>query len=261
MERKELSLVFQPKMALGENRITGAEALLRWNNGTLGPIPPSTFIPIAEETGLIVPIGDWVLREACRQIGRWTEAGLGMHSIAVNVSALQLFRGDLVRRLREILAETRVPAHRLELELTESMLMANPEQSISTLTEIKALGVHLSVDDFGTGYSSLAYLKRLPIDTLKIDKTFVGDLTTDPDDEAIVSTVIMMAHSLGLDVIAEGVETNDQLRYLAEQKCDEVQGNLISAPLDAERILAFLLDRRAQAERRGRERAPGPAAD
>ena len=261
MERKELSLVFQPKMALGENRITGAEALLRWNNGTLGSIPPGTFIPIAEETGLIVPIGDWVLREACRQIGRWTEAGLSMHTIAVNVSALQLFRGDLVRRLREILAETRVPAHRLELELTESMLMANPEQSISTLTQIKALGVHLSVDDFGTGYSSLAYLKRLPIDTLKIDKTFVGDLTTDPDDEAIVSTVIMMAHSLGLDVIAEGVETNDQLRYLAEQKCDEVQGNLISSPLDADRILQFLLDRRAQAERRGRERPADPVAE
>jgi diguanylate cyclase (GGDEF)-like protein/PAS domain S-box-containing protein len=249
MERNELSLVFQPKMALGENRVTGAEALLRWTNGTLGSIPPATFIPIAEETGLIVPIGDWVLREACKQVKRWSEAGLGLHSVAVNVSALQLFRGDLVRRLREILAETRVPAHRLELELTESMLMANPEQSISTLTAIKALGVHLSVDDFGTGYSSLAYLKRLPIDTLKIDKTFVGDLTTDPDDEAIVSTVIMMAHSLGLDVIAEGVETNDQLRYLAEQKCDEVQGNLISAPLDSERILAFLLDRRGRGER------------
>jgi diguanylate cyclase (GGDEF)-like protein len=261
MERKELSLVFQPKMSLGENRITGAEALLRWNNGTLGSIPPNTFIPIAEETGLIVPIGEWVLREACRQIGRWTEAGLTLHTIAVNVSALQLFRGDLVRRLREILAEARVPAHRLELELTESMLMANPEQSIATLTQIKALGVHLSVDDFGTGYSSLAYLKRLPIDTLKIDKTFVGDLTTDPDDEAIVSTVIMMAHSLGLDVIAEGVETNDQLRYLAEQKCDEVQGNLISAPLDADRILQFLLDRRAQAERRIRGRFPAASSD
>jgi len=260
MERKELSLVFQPKMALREGRIIGAEALLRWNNGTLGPIPPSTFIPIAEETGLIVPIGDWVLREACRQIGRWSEAGLTMHTIAVNVSALQLFRGDLMRRLREILAEMRVPAHRLELELTESMLMANPEQSIATLTQIKALGVHLSVDDFGTGYSSLAYLKRLPIDTLKIDKTFVGDLTTDPDDEAIVSTVIMMAHSLGLDVIAEGVETNDQLRYLTEQKCDEVQGNLISAPLDAERILQFLLDRRDFGTKRGRERSlPAPS--
>ena len=260
MERKELSLVFQPKMALRDNRIVGAEALLRWDNGTLGPIPPSTFIPIAEETGLIVPIGDWVLREACRQIGRWSEAGLAMHTIAVNVSALQLFRGDLVRRLREILAEMRVPAHRLELELTESMLMANPEQSIATLTQIKALGVHLSVDDFGTGYSSLAYLKRLPIDTLKIDKTFVGDLTTDPDDEAIVSTVIMMAHSLGLDVIAEGVETNDQLRYLTEQKCDEVQGNLISAPLEAERILQFLLDRRDLAAKRGRDRTlPAPS--
>ncbi len=244
LERNELSLVFQPKLMLADQRITGAEALLRWRNPILGEISPVTFIPIAEETGLIVPIGEWVVQQACIQINRWTAAGLTEQKIAVNVSALQLFRGELARRLREILEAERVPANRIEIELTESMLMANPEQSIATLTQIKALGVHIAIDDFGTGYSSLAYLKRLPIDTLKIDKTFVADLSSDPDDEAITTTVIMMAHSLGLDVIAEGVETPDQMRYLAEQQCDEVQGNLISPPLDADRVLQFLLDRR-----------------
>ncbi len=243
LERNELSLVFQPKMSLLDQRITGAEALLRWNNPVLGSVSPVTFIPIAEETGLIVSIGEWVLKQACEQVKRWTEAGLTEPRMAVNVSALQLFRGELVVRMRAILEAARVPAHRLEIELTESMLMGNPEQSIATLTQIKALGVHIAIDDFGTGYSSLSYLKRLPIDTLKIDKTFVADLSTDPDDEAITTTVIMMAHSLGLDVIAEGVETLDQMRYLAEQSCDEVQGNLISHPLDADRVLQFLLDR------------------
>jgi diguanylate cyclase (GGDEF)-like protein/PAS domain S-box-containing protein len=244
LERNELSLVFQPKLSLADQRFTGAEALLRWHNPVLGHVSPVTFIPIAEETGLIVPIGEWVLQQACIQINRWNAVGLLEPKIAVNVSALQLFRGELATRLREILEEAQVPAHRIEIELTESMLMANPEQSIATLTRIKALGVHIAIDDFGTGYSSLAYLKRLPIDTLKIDKTFVADLSSDPDDEAITTTVIMMAHSLGLDVIAEGVETPEQLRYLTEQRCDEVQGNLISHPLDADRVMQFLLERR-----------------
>jgi diguanylate cyclase (GGDEF)-like protein/PAS domain S-box-containing protein len=248
LERNELSLVFQPKLSLVDRRFTGAEALLRWNNPILGQVSPVTFIPIAEETGLIVPIGEWVLEQACQQINRWNQAGLTEPKIAVNVSALQLFRGELAGRLREILEGARVPAHRIEIELTESMLMANPEQSIATLTRIKALGVHIAIDDFGTGYSSLAYLKRLPIDTLKIDKTFVADLSSDPDDEAITTTVIMMAHSLGLDVIAEGVETPEQMRYLAEQRCDEVQGNLISHPLDADRVLQFLLERRTNTQ-------------
>ncbi|HET9485358.1 MAG TPA: EAL domain-containing protein, partial [Xanthomonadales bacterium] len=251
MERGEFHLVFQPKMSLADGRITGVEALLRWRNPDLGAIPPSTFIPLAEETGLIVSIGEWVLREACVQVQRWIRAGLTSTTMAVNVSMLQLLRGELFQRLKEIIEDFRIPAHRLELELTESMVMANAEQSISTLTQIKSLGVHLSIDDFGTGYSSLAYLKRLPIDTLKIDKEFVGDITTDPDDEAITATVITMAHSLGLDVIAEGVETAEQLDYLREQKCDEIQGNLISTPLDAERCLKFLLDRKAQFDKRG----------
>ncbi|HQX25450.1 MAG TPA: EAL domain-containing protein [Pseudomonadota bacterium] len=252
VERGELHLVYQPKMSLSDGRITGVEALLRWKNPDLGPISPVTFIPLAEETGLIVPIGEWVLREACVQLQRWIKAGLNSTTVAVNVSMLQLLRGELYTRLREIIEDFRIPAHRIELELTESMVMANAEQSISTLTQIKSLGVNVAIDDFGTGYSSLAYLKRLPIDTLKIDKEFVGDITTDPDDEAITATVITMAHSLGLDVIAEGVETPEQLDYLREQKCDEVQGNLISPPLDPERIFKLLLDRAAAFNERTR---------
>ena len=255
VERGELHLVFQPKMSLSDGRITGVEALLRWKNPELGPIPPVTFIPLAEETGLIVPIGEWVLREACVQLQRWIKAGLNSTTVAVNVSMLQLLRGELYTRLREVIEDFRIPAHRIELELTESMVMANAEQSISTLTQIKSLGVKVAIDDFGTGYSSLAYLKRLPIDTLKIDKEFVGDITTDPDDEAITATVITMAHSLDLDVIAEGVETQEQLDYLREQKCDEVQGNFISPPLDPERIFKLLLDRAAAAG--DRERGAG----
>ena len=251
IERGELSLVYQPKMSLVDDRITGVEALLRWRNPELGRVSPVTFIPLAEETGLIVPIGEWVIREACVQVQRWMKAGLNATTMAVNVSMLQLLRGELYTTLRQMLEDFRVPAHRIELELTESMVMANAEQSISTLTQIKSLGVNLAIDDFGTGYSSLAYLKRLPIDTLKIDKEFVGDITTDPDDEAITATIITMAHSLGLDVIAEGVETQEQLDYLREQRCDEVQGNFVSLPIDADSLFKFLLDRKAAAENKG----------
>ncbi len=250
LERGEFHLVFQPKVAIADGRVTGCEALLRWRNPALGAVPPSTFIPIAEEAGLIVPIGEWVLREALGQVQRWTRAGISSTTVAVNVSMLQLLRGELYTRLKALLEDFRVPGHRLELELTESVVMANAEQSISTLTQIKSLGVRLAIDDFGTGYSSLAYLKRLPIDTLKIDKEFVGDITTDADDEAITATIITMAHSLGLETVAEGVETQQQMEYLREQDCDELQGFLISAPLDAERCLKFLLDRKAQLERK-----------
>lgn len=247
LERNELHLMFQPKLSLHDNRITGAEALLRWQNPVLGELSPNLFIPIAEESGLIVPVGEWVLREACTQIKRWTEAGLNTQKIAVNVSAMQLFRGELALHLQQILQEFGVAPERLEIELTESMLMANPEQSIATLTQISQLGVRIAIDDFGTGYSSLAYLKRLPIDSLKIDQTFVADLSIDPDDEAIIATVIVMAHSLGLDVIAEGVETVAQMSFLASHGCDQIQGHLIAHPLSAEHILQFLLERPAPA--------------
>jgi diguanylate cyclase (GGDEF)-like protein/PAS domain S-box-containing protein len=247
LERNELSLVYQPKLSLLDDRITGVEALLRWRSGDLGNVSPGVFIPIAEETGLIVEIGDWVVSQACAQLAHWREAGIRDITMSVNVSVAQLLRGDLIRRLCDVLAEHDIAPNQLELELTESMVMANAEQSITTLRRLKAIGVTLAIDDFGTGYSSLSYLKRLPIDALKIDKEFVGDITTDPDDEAITATVITMAHSLGLNVIAEGVERSEQVDYLREQDCDEVQGHWLSYPLPPDQCLAFLLER---AERR-----------
>ncbi|MFZ1724014.1 MAG: EAL domain-containing protein [Dokdonella sp.] len=243
IERKELSLVYQPKLSLLDEHITGVEALLRWHSQELGDVPPTTFIPVAEDSGLIVEIGDWVLTHACEQLAHWQRDGLRDISMSVNLSVLQLQRGDLIQRLCDILAENDLAPNQLELELTESVVMANAEQSISTLRQLKAVGVTLSIDDFGTGYSSLSYLRRLPIDTLKIDKEFVGDITTDPDDEAITATVINMAHSLGLNVIAEGVETAEQAEYLREQGCDEIQGHWLSKPITPAECFLFLRER------------------
>ena len=246
MERNELSLVYQPKLSLLDERITGVEALLRWRSGDLGNVSPGVFIPIAEETGLIIDIGDWVVGQACAQLAAWRDAGVRDITMSVNVSVAQLLRGDLIRRLCDVLAEYDIAPNLLELELTESMVMANAEQSITTLRRLKTIGVTLAIDDFGTGYSSLSYLKRLPIDTLKIDKEFVGDLTTDPGDEAITATVITMAHSLGLNVVAEGVERAEQVEYLREQDCDEIQGHWLAFPLPPDQCLAFLIERAQQ---------------
>ena len=243
LERGELSLVYQPKLSLSDGRVTGVEALLRWQSEELGPVPPGVFIPLAEEVGLIGAIGEFVLEQACADLSQWRAHGLTKLTMAVNLSAAQLVHGDLARRIGKVLAAHNIVPPLIELELTESMVMANAEQSVRILGELKAIGVTLAIDDFGTGYSSLAYLKRLPIDTLKIDKEFVGDITTDPDDEAITATVITMAHSMGLNVIAEGVETAEQLEYLREQGCDEVQGHLIAPPMPAEACLAMLLTR------------------
>ncbi len=242
LDRGEFSLLFQPKLSLQERRITGVEALLRWNSDELGPISPAVFIPLAEETGLIVAIGEWVLREAAMTLARWRRAGFNDLVMAINISVLQLLRGHLPERVAAVLEECNVPANRIELEVTESMVMANAEQAILAMRALKSLGVSLAIDDFGTGYSSLIYLKRLPIDTLKIDKAFVGDLTTDPDDEAITATIITMAHSLGLNVVAEGAETIDQIGYLNEQGCDEIQGYWLSWPLDDTRCIDFIRD-------------------
>ena len=243
LERNELSLVYQPKLSLLDERITGVEALLRWRSHDLGNVSPGVFIPIAEETGMIIQIGDWVVAQACAQLAAWRDKGIHDITMSVNVSVAQLLRGDLIRRLCDVLAEHDIAPNQLELELTESMVMANAEQSITTLRRLKAIGVTLAIDDFGTGYSSLSYLKRLPIDTLKIDKEFVGDITTDPDDEAITATVITMAHSMGLNVIAEGVERAEQVEYLREQDCDEIQGHWLAHPMPPDQCLAFLLER------------------
>lgn len=240
LERNELSLVYQPMLTLDEGRVTGVEALLRWKNAELGEIPPTVFIPLAEEAGLIVKIGEFVLFRACAQLRDWQHDGLHDITMSVNLSALQLLREDLTQRLCEILAELKLAPEQLELELTESVLMANAELAIHTLDRLHALGVSIAIDDFGTGYSSLSYLKRLPIDTLKIDRSFVGDITTDPDDEAITKTIITMAHSLGVNVVAEGVETLEQLEYLHEQGCDEIQGHWLSPPLTAAACATFI---------------------
>ena len=229
IDRGELNLVYQPRLSLSQRRIIGVEALLRWNSAEFGAISPAHFIPLAEESGLILEIGEWALRHACAQLQRWRAGGLDI-SMSVNVSALQLKRGQLAQSIERLLTETGLPPERLELELTESVIMA--EETWSSLQAIRDLGVRMSIDDFGTGYSSFAYLKRLPIHALKIDREFIGDLTRDPDDEAITSAVIAMGHSLGLHVVAEGVETEAQLGFLRRHGCDEIQGYWLARPLE-----------------------------
>ena len=240
LDRNEFQLLYQPRLSLTSGRITGVEALLRWHSDELGEVSPTAFIPIAEETGMILRIGEWVMREACRTLATWQANGLLDISVAINVSVLQLLRGNLPQLLAEVLEESGAPANRLELELTESMVMANAAETRSMLNQLRQLGVSLAIDDFGTGYSSLVYLKQLPIDMLKIDKEFIDDLTRDPDDEAITTTIITMAHSLGLNVIAEGVESQVQLDFLRQHGCDEIQGFWLSPPLDDEHCQAFI---------------------
>ncbi len=240
LERSELSLVYQPMLDLDSGSIVGVEALLRWTSEEFGEVPPGVFIPLAEEAGLIERIGEFVLYQACAQLVVWEKNGLPGIRMSVNLSALQLLRDELTQHLCEVLAEFNLTPQQLELELTESVLMANPELAIHTLDRLHSLGVSIAIDDFGTGYSSLSYLKRLPIDTLKIDRSFVGDITTDPDDEAITKTIISMAHSLDLNVIAEGVETLDQLEYLHEHGCDAIQGHWLSPPLPPEVCFTFI---------------------
>ena len=240
LDRGELRLVYQPKMDLHSETITGMEALLRWHNRDLGEIPPSVFIPLAEETGQIHEISAYVFATACADLRRFRENGHRNLTMAINLSAAQLNRPDLTAHICDLLAEHDVAPNQVELELTESMVMANAELSVRLLGELKSIGARLAIDDFGTGYSSLAYLKRLPIDTLKIDQEFVGDITTDPDDAAITATIITMAHSLQLKVVAEGVETAEQLAFLRAQRCDEIQGYWLSRPISAEACLDFL---------------------
>lgn len=239
LDRAELRLVYQPRLSLTESRIVGVEALLRWQSPD-GDIPPTQFIPLAEESGLILEIGEWVLREACQTVAQWQQSGAAGVGVSVNVSALQLLRGNFPGVVDRVLAETGLPARLLELELTETVIMANAQQTSEKLQAFRDLGVTLAIDDFGTGYSSLAYLKRLPINTLKIDKEFVDDLSHGSEDAAITTTVLAMARSLGLNVVAEGVETQAQLDFLRLHRCDEIQGYWLSRPLEADQCLAFI---------------------
>ncbi|MFC5300072.1 EAL domain-containing protein [Azospira restricta] len=250
LARQELSLHYQPQFAADGERATGVEALLRWQPPGEGMIEPARFITIAEETGMIVPIGAWVLGEACRQLRRWLDAGLPPLRVAVNLSARQLRNAELVLTVREVLAETGIPPQLLELEITESAVMDKPEEAIQVLQALKQMGVTLAIDDFGTGYSSLAYLKLFPIDHLKIDRSFVRDIERDPNDAAIAVSTIALAHSLGLRVVAEGVETAAQLQMLRRHGCDEVQGFFLSRPLPAEAATQFLLRRQEDRTRR-----------
>ncbi|TKB23493.1 EAL domain-containing protein [Desulfopila sp. IMCC35006] len=241
IERNEMSLHYQPQVDLATGQITGLEALLRWQNFTLGNVPPLDFIHIAEDCGLIIPIGEWVLRTACRQAKSWDNADVGFQRIAVNVSVRQFTQTEFPDIVLQVLQETKLDPSQLELEITESILMNNADLAVETLKKLKAIGVHLAIDDFGTGYSSLSYLKQFPIDRLKIDRSFIKAITTDPDDQAIAGAVISMAESMKLQVTAEGVETIEQLQFLKQGKCDEAQGFHISRPMTAEDAERFLL--------------------
>jgi diguanylate cyclase (GGDEF)-like protein/PAS domain S-box-containing protein len=240
IERDEFLLHYQPKLNIGSGVVCGMEALVRWQRPGKGLVPPAQFIPLAEETGLIVPIGKWVLRTACARNKAWQDAGLPPLRIAVNLSARQFAQETLVEDVAEVLRETGLDPALLELEITESMVMRNPEHAVALLDRLKAMGVHLSIDDFGTGYSSLSYLKRFPIDAVKIDRSFIQDLPADGDDAAITQAILAMAHSLRLEVIAEGVETAAQLRFLREHGCDEMQGYHFSKPLAEEEFLLLM---------------------
>ena len=239
LDTNQLRLLYQPKVSVRTGSMTGVEALVRWEHPERGLLLPDLFIPLAEDSGLIRHIGRWVLHTACAQALAWQADGSAPIRVAVNLSARQFSDERLVIEIAHALAQTELPAHLLELEITEGMMMENPERAAETLREIKEMGVHVSIDDFGTGYSSLARLKKFPIESVKIDRSFIRDIAVDPDDAAIVSAVIAMAHSLRLKVIAEGVETIDQVRFLRERGCDEIQGYYFSRPVHAGEIVAF----------------------
>jgi EAL domain-containing protein (putative c-di-GMP-specific phosphodiesterase class I) len=240
LERLEFVIYYQPFVSLGSRRITGCEALLRWRHPTRGLLLPTEFIPLAEETGLIVPIGEWVLRTACAQLQTWLRAGLPALDLSVNLSARQLNHRDLGAVVTKALDDSGLDPSRLKLELTESMVMKSTAQTLQTIDIFKALGVELSIDDFGTGYSSLASLTRFPCASLKIDSSFVQDITTDSDAAAIATAIISLAHKLRMRVIAEGIETEGQRRFLEHELCDEGQGYLFSRPVPPDEFLRFV---------------------
>lgn len=240
LERQEFVLHYQPQVEVETGKIIAVEALIRWQNPERGLIAPLEFIPMAEDTGLIVPIGEWVLRTACSQCKSWQRLGFPQARVSINLSARQFQQPNLVQLIADALAGSKLDPNCLELELTENVVMKNPEQAAATLRRLKEIGVRISLDDFGTGYSSLSYLKNLPIDCIKIDRSFVRDLTSDPNDAAIIMAVITLAHSLKLKVIAEGVENEEQISFLRLLRCDAVQGYFYSRPMPAEAVREWL---------------------
>ncbi|MCH8921085.1 MAG: EAL domain-containing protein, partial [Chloroflexi bacterium] len=256
LERGEFLVYYQPQVDIASGKIVGMEALVRWQHPERGLVFPAEFIPVAEETGLIVPLGEWVLRTACAQNKAWQEAGFPPMRVAVNLSARQFQQRDLIEEVDVVLKETGLEARWLQLEITEGMAMQDVESNIAVLRKLREMGVQIAIDDFGTGHSSLSYLSRLPIDVIKIDQSFIQDLTTDPNDAAIARSIIVMAHNLKLKVIAEGVETEEQLAFLKKRRCDEMQGYLFSKPAPAEAFEEML----KQSGRTPRDRRPVEAS-
>lgn len=245
LEREEFEVYYQPQLNLRTGDIEGVEALIRWHHPEAGSISPGVFIPLAEETGLIISIGEWVLETACRQARQWQDMNLGLHHMSVNLSSVQFNQGSLSHQVSEILHDSGLSPQLLELEITETALMQDADAAVRTLNELKDLGIRLAVDDFGTGYSSLGYLQILPIDTLKIDNCFVRGVTSDRKNQVILKSAIQMGHDLGLCIIAEGVETHDEQSFLETYQCDFVQGYLIGKPMSAQNIQTYLEQRLA----------------
>ena len=250
LENNEFEIHYQPQIAIDGGSIIGAEALLRWRHPQRGLIMPDEFIPVAEDTGLIVPIGEWVLRTACAQYAEWRHNGLPPIRLAINISARQLRQKNLAEIVAEVLATNGISPADLELEITETSLVQNTDGAAVALRELKKLGMMLSLDDFGTGYSSLSYLRRFPIDVLKIDRSFVRDISSDPSDAVLVRAIIDLAHSLGMTTVAEGVESSAQLYFLRSHKCNFAQGYFIGRPTSAETFSQNQTDWQAQAANR-----------
>jgi EAL domain-containing protein (putative c-di-GMP-specific phosphodiesterase class I) len=240
LEREELFLVYQPQMDMATRKVTGLEALLRWQHPELGLVPPDKFIRIAENSGLIVPIGEWVLRTACAQAQQWQQEGLPAVTVAVNVSAIQFRQEGFCGLIRNVLCDTGLAPQYLELELTESLLLANADLMLSVIQELKAMGLTLAIDDFGTGYSSFSYLRQFRVSKLKIDRSFIRDVAVNADDAAITAAIISIAKSLKLKVIAEGVENEAQMTFLRAHQCDEIQGYYFSKPLAVDKVAEHL---------------------
>jgi len=240
LERDEFKVFYQPKVTLSTGQVDSVEALMRWDNPDLGMVSPARFIPVLEETGMVVEFGEWAIREACKQHRTWIDAGLPPIRIAVNLSARQLREISFVSVLQKVLHEAGVGPEGIEIEITESMIMSDTDSAIAALTELHGLGVRVAMDDFGTGYSSLSYLRKFPIDTIKIDGSFVADISTSADDAEIVRTIISMGQTLNKTIVAEGVETEEQLQLLRNFKCDQVQGYLFSRPVPGNELTEFI---------------------